>query len=113
MVNRVWQHLFGRGIVPTVDNFGVLGERPSHPELLDYLSTRFIEDGYSIKRLIRQIMLSRSYQMTSTPNESGEDADPNNLLFRRQNMRRLEGEPFADAILAFRTSRSNHVRSTS
>ena len=59
MVNRVWQHLFGRGIVPTVDNFGVLGQRPTHPELLDFLADRFVREGWSVKRLIREIVLSR------------------------------------------------------
>jgi hypothetical protein len=100
IVNRVWQHLFGRGIVPTVDNFGVLGEPPSHPDLLDHLATRFIEDSYSIKRLIRTIMLSRAYQMASHGSEPADAADPNNSLVHRQNLRRLEGEPLRDAILS-------------
>src|SRR5690606_20464985 len=65
MVNRVWHHLFGRGIVASVDNFGVLGEAPTHPELLDYLTTQFVTEGWSIKRLIRSSVLSRTYQMAS------------------------------------------------
>ena len=71
-VNRVWHHLFGGGIVRSTDNFGVLGERPTHPELLDYLAQQFIEDGYSLKRLIRTIVLSRTYQMASRGDESRE-----------------------------------------
>jgi hypothetical protein len=100
MVNRIWHHLFGRGIVATVDNFGVLGERPSHPELLDELATRFIGEGYSIKRLIRAIMLSKTYQMASQGNDEAEHADPANVLFHRQNIKRLEGEAIRDAMLA-------------
>jgi len=100
MVNRIWHHLFGRGIVATVDNFGVLGEPPSHPELLDHLAAQFRDDGYSIKRLIRAIMLSRTYQMASRTNPKADEIDPNNLLVHRQNVRRLEGEPLRDTILA-------------
>ena len=65
LVNRVWHHLFGRGIVASVDNFGVLGERPTHPELLDYLADRFVKDGWSLKKLIRSLVLSRTYRMSS------------------------------------------------
>jgi hypothetical protein len=100
MVNRVWHHLFGRGIVASVDNFGVLGEQPTHPELLDHLATRFIDDGYSIKRLIRAIMLSRTYQMASRASAAADGADPSNLLLHRQNIKRLEGEVIRDCMLA-------------
>jgi cytochrome c553 len=100
LVNRAWQHLFGQGIVPTVDNFGVLGEPPSHPELLDYLAVRFVADGWSVKRLIRSLVLSRSYQMTSRAVSRAEEADPRNLLLHRMPVRRLEGEAIRDAILA-------------
>ena len=102
IVNRVWYHLFGRGIVATVDNFGVLGQRPSHPELLDYLSARFIrEQGWSIKGLIRELVLSRAYQMSSRPaDDDAEKADPDNHLLHRANLRRLEGEAIRDAMLA-------------
>jgi hypothetical protein len=100
MVNRVWQHLFGRGIVATVDNFGVLGEPPSHPELLDHLAAHFRDDDYSIKRLIRTIMLSRTYQMTSRANAKADEVDPDNLLVHRKNIRRLEGEVLRDSMLA-------------
>jgi hypothetical protein len=100
MVNRVWHHLFGRGIVASVDNFGVLGEPPSHPELLDHLATRFIDDGYSVKRLIRAIMLSRTYQMASRADSQSDEIDPTNALVHRQNLRRLEGESIRDSMLA-------------
>ena len=66
-MNRVWHHLFGRGIVASVDNFGVLGEQPSHPELLDWLADDFVRGGWSVKSLIRSLMLSRAYQMSSRP----------------------------------------------
>jgi cytochrome c553 len=101
MVNRVWHHLFGRGIVPSVDNFGVLGQEPTHVELLDHLATRLIDDGWSLKRLIRSIVLSRTYQMASTiTDEAAEEADPKNLLWRRTNLRRLQAESIRDQILA-------------
>ena len=102
IVNRVWYHLFGRGLVATVDNFGVLGERPSHPELLDYLADRFVhEQGWSIKQLIRELVLSRAYQMSSRPMDSpAEESDPQNVLLHRMNVRRLEGEAIRDALLS-------------
>ncbi len=102
IVNRVWQHLFGRGIVPTVDNFGVLGQSPSHRELLDFLATHFVnEQGWSVKKLIRELVLSRTYQMSSQPaDEVAEQSDPDNLLLHRANLRRLEGEAIRDAMLA-------------
>ncbi len=100
IVNRVWHHLFGRGIVASVDNFGVLGERPSHPELLDHLADRFVRDGWSIKRLIRTIVLTRAYRMSSRPDPLTDAADPENRLLHRMSVRRLEAEPIRDAILA-------------
>jgi hypothetical protein len=102
MVNRVWYHLFGRGIVPTVDNFGVLGQVPSHRELLDYLAVHFTRDlGWSVKSLIREIVLSNSYQMSSAvTDEAAEQADPENILLHRMNVKRLEGEAIRDAVLA-------------
>jgi hypothetical protein len=115
IVNRVWQHLTGRGIVPSVDNFGVLGEKPTHAELLDYLANEFMRDGWSLKRLIRRIMLSSTYRQKSEAGgqrsdevgqtfvsamQTAEAADPQNLLFHRQNVKRLEGEAIRDAILA-------------
>ncbi len=98
-VNRVWHHLMGRGIVASVDNFGVLGQRPTHPELLDYLANEFVNDGWSIKRLIRRIVLSRTYQMASAIDPAAEQADPGNRWWHRAPIRRLEGEAIRDAIL--------------
>jgi hypothetical protein len=99
-VNRVWHHLFGRGIVASVDNFGVLGESPTHPELLDYLADRFVHDGWSVKRLIRELVLSNTYRMSSHSDAAAELADPQNLLLHRMRLRRLEGEAICDAMLA-------------
>ncbi len=98
-VNRAWHHLFGRGIVPSVDNFGVLGQTPSHPELLDHLASRFVADGWSWKRLLRTIVLSRAYRMSSAPDGKGDEVDPQNVLVHRQNIRRLQGEAIRDAVL--------------
>lgn len=99
-VNRVWQHLFGRGIVASSDNFGVLGEQPSHPELLDYLADEFRRDGWSIKRLIRSLMLTRAYAMSSQRSTTSDEKDPQNLLLHRANVRRLESETIRDSMLA-------------
>jgi hypothetical protein len=99
LVNRVWHHLFGRGIVPSVDNFGVMGEPPTHPELLDYLADRFVRDGWSVKRLIRMLVLSSTYQMSAQAGGAGGAADPQNLLWHRMPIRRLEGEAIRDAML--------------
>ena len=102
MVNRVWYHLFGRGIVASVDNFGWLGQRPTHPELLDDLAASFVQDDqWSVKRLLRRLVLSRTYAMSSKPgDESAEQRDPENLLLHRMNLQRLEGEAMRDAMLA-------------
>ncbi len=104
MVNRIWHHLLGRGIVPSVDNFGVLGQEPTHPELLDHLAQQFMRDGWSVKQLIRSIVMSDTYQQASgrrePPDGIAEDKDPQNFLFHRQNLRRLEGEAIRDSILA-------------
>jgi hypothetical protein len=100
-VNRVWHHLFGRGIAPTVDNLGLQGERPTHPELLDWLAKEFVNQGWSQKKLIRMLVLSRTYQMSSRPlDPAAEQSDPANLLFHRANVRRLEGEAIRDSMLA-------------
>ena len=99
-VNRVWHHLFGTGLVRSVDNFGVGGERPTHPELLDYLAIRFIEQGWSTKKLIRQIVLSRAYRMSSDHNQVAFEIDPDNRWLWRMNRRRLDVESIRDAILA-------------
>jgi hypothetical protein len=100
MANRIWAHLLGRGIVATVDNFGVLGERPTHPELLDYLATRFRDGGWSVKRLVREIMLTDAYQAASAGDPASNEVDPQNRWLHRANVRRLEGEAVRDALLA-------------
>lgn len=115
MVNRIWHHLFGVGIVRTVDNFGSTGELPSHPELLDFLATRFIEEGWSVKKLIREIVLSRTFQMSSAANADGLQSDPENRLLWRMNRRRLEAECIRDTILVVsgaldRTCYGNTIR---
>jgi Protein of unknown function (DUF1553) len=99
-VNRVWHHLFGRGIVSSVDNFGALGELPTHPELLDVLADQFAKDDYSLKRLIRKIVLTDAYQRSSRPSEEAIQIDPENLLLQHARVRRLEGEAIRDAILS-------------
>ncbi len=99
-VNRIWQHLFGRGLVNTPDNFGLQGETPSNPELLDYLATQFVEQGWSTKKLIRSIILSSAYQMSAQMNPAAYAKDPDNRLVWRMDRRRLEAEAFRDAILA-------------
>ncbi len=100
MANRVWHHLFGQGLVRTPDNFGLHGERPTHPELLDYLATKFIADGWSVKKLIRSIVLSRVYQISSEFDADSFQADPENLYHWRHNRRRLDAESFRDSVLA-------------
>jgi Protein of unknown function (DUF1553)/Protein of unknown function (DUF1549)/Planctomycete cytochrome C len=100
VVNRVWQWLFGVGIVRTPDNFGTTGERPSHPELLDYLAIRFIDEGWSIKRLIRAIVLSRAYGLSTVDDPRPGAADPENRLLWRANHVRLDAECLRDAMLA-------------
>ena len=100
MVNRVWQHHFGKGLVATPSNFGALGERPSHPELLDWLARRFIASGWSLKSLHREIMLSSTYRQSSRFDSSGDARDPQNVLLWRMNRRRLDVEAWRDAMLA-------------
>jgi cytochrome c553 len=99
-VNRAWHWLFGAGIVRTTDNFGTTGETPSHPELLDHLALGFIEDGWSLKRLVRRIVRSRAYRMSSAPPTRPVDADPENRLLWRANRRRLDAECIRDTLLA-------------
>ncbi len=100
MANRVWGHLFGRGIVSTPDNFGALGERPSHPELLDYIAQRFVEGGWSIKSLIELLVTTRTYRMASTASPEALEHDPSNALLQHMPVRRLEAEAIRDAILS-------------
>jgi hypothetical protein len=99
-VNRVWAQYFGTGIVKTVSNFGIAGERPTHPELLDYLAARFVEDGWSVKALHRQILLSNVYRQASDYREDLEQADPENQLLASFPRRRLEAEQIRDSLLA-------------
>ncbi|MGD9856830.1 MAG: PSD1 and planctomycete cytochrome C domain-containing protein, partial [Planctomycetaceae bacterium] len=102
-VNRVWQQLIGRGIVPSSDNFGVSGQPPTHPELLDWLTHQFLRDGWRVKPTIRRIMLSSTYRQTSAAGLESERAahvDPENRLLWRMNLRRLDSEQLRDALLA-------------
>jgi hypothetical protein len=99
-VNRVWQALFGRGIVTTPGDFGLRGEPPTHPELLDLLASTFMADGWSVKRLVRRIVLSASYRQQSAERPDAAKVDPDNALLWRMNRRRLGFEPMRDALLA-------------
>ena len=96
MANRVWSHLFGSGLVRTVDDFGITGEKPAHPALLDHLAVRFVEHGWSMKKLIREILLSRAYRQSSS-RRADDDAEPS--LLTRMPLRRLELEPLRDTLL--------------
>ncbi|MCP4194584.1 MAG: DUF1553 domain-containing protein [Planctomycetaceae bacterium] len=100
MANRVWHHLFGRGLVRTVDNFGATGSAPSHPELLDYLASQLMREGWSIKQLVRSIVLSRTYRLSSDFDPHNYEVDPANQWLWRMNRRRLEAESIRDAMLA-------------
>ena len=95
-VNRVWQHLFGKGIVTSPDNFGTTGVKPTHPELLDYLAATFTKQGWSTKKLVRQLVLSRAYQLSSDAPEAHRTADPGNRLVWRHAPRRLSAEEVRD-----------------
>jgi hypothetical protein len=99
MANRVWLHLMGRGLAPTPDNFGAAGLPPSHPALLDHLALSFADDGWSVKKLIRSIVLSRAYQLSAQFNAKNFEADPDNVLVWRMPKRRLEAEALRDAML--------------
>ncbi len=102
IVNRVWQYHFGRGIVATASDFGKLGEKPTHPELLDYLTSKFVSDGWHLKALHREIMLSATYRQTARrePSETAATVDPSNRFLWRFNPRRLDAEQVRDALLA-------------
>ncbi len=100
MVNRIWKHHFGQGIVRSADNFGKTGERPTHPELLDYLARRFIDGGWSVKAMHRLMVLSNTYRMSSRPVALGESKDPDNRLLHHMPVRRLEAEGIRDSLLA-------------
>jgi len=99
-VNRIWQKLFGEGLVRSVDYFGARGELPTHPELLDHLATRFMRGGWSQKQLIRSLVLSRTYRLSSTNDAVAMQTDPENRLLWRMNRQRLDAEAIRDALLA-------------
>ncbi len=98
MVNRIWHWLYGTGIVRTTDNFGSTGEAPSHPELLDYLAVKFMEDGWDLKRLVKELAMSRTYRQAFKPEPVA--SDPDNRLFSYMNRKRLDAECLRDAMLA-------------
>jgi hypothetical protein len=99
MANRIWQYHFGRGIVASSSDFGVMGERPTNPQLLDYLASTFVENGWSLKKMHRLIMLSKTYQESSTHQTEGAAADPDNKLQWRYDRHRIEGEAIRDSML--------------
>jgi hypothetical protein len=99
LANRLWQQMFGEGIVRTPDDFGTYGEPPSDPALLDHLATRFVAEGWSIKKLVRAIALSRTYQLSVEADSKLVEADPQNRLFARHDRRRLSAEALRDAML--------------
>jgi hypothetical protein len=100
MVNRLWHHHFGRGIVRTPSDFGVRGLPPTHPELLDWLAAKFMQDGWSLKSMHKLMLTSATYQQSTTASAEAMKADRENLLFSRMNRRRLEGETVRDSLLA-------------
>ena len=100
LVNRLWQHHFGEGIVRSTDDFGAMGQTPSHPELLDWLACKLIESGWSIKAMHRLMLTSSTYRMSSVPEAASERIDPANTLLHRMNVRRLEAEAIRDTLLA-------------
>ena len=100
MVNRIWKHHFGEGLVRSVDNFGETGDRPSHPELLDFLAHRFMREGWSVKAVQRLILLSSTYRMSGRPEAPALRLDPENRLLHHVSVRRLEAESVRDSILA-------------
>ena len=99
-VNRVWHHLFGQGLVPTIDNFGNAGQRPTNPALLDHLAAWFMDNGWSTKKLIRHLMTSHAYSLATTFDAKNAEIDADNALVWRMSPRRLEAEKFRDAMLA-------------
>ena len=98
-VNRVWRHLFGKGLVSTIDNFGFVGEKPSHPELLDFLALDFIDSGWSTKKLIKKIVLSHAFQLSVAVDPVAKEKDFENRLIWRANRRRVDAEVLRDSIL--------------
>src|SRR5258708_5550564 len=110
MVNRLWQHHFGEGIVRTPNNYGKLGTPPTHPELLDYLATQFMASGWSIKAMHRAIMLSSTYQQSSVPQAATLKADPDNLLFGRMNRLAVSAAVWASSQSAREANRPGRTR---
>ncbi|MBS0262685.1 MAG: DUF1553 domain-containing protein, partial [Planctomycetes bacterium] len=100
LVNRIWRWHFGKGLVRTTDNFGLLGDAPSHPELLDWLARRFVQEGWSVKALHRLIVLSQTYRQSSVPHAETLSRDPDNKFWGRLDIRRLEAEAVRDSLLA-------------
>ena len=100
MANRIWQYHFGRGIVRTSSDFGFQGAKPTHPKLLDWLATEFVNQGWSMKAMHRLILMSKTYQMSSQFSAKGYEKDPGNDLLWRFNLRRLTAEEIRDSILA-------------
>ncbi|HTK78335.1 MAG TPA: DUF1553 domain-containing protein [Gemmataceae bacterium] len=106
IVNRLWQHHFGRGLVATPSDFGLRGERPSHPELLDWLADELVSGGWRLKRMHKLMLMSETYQQSTSGPAAA--SDPENRLLSRMNRRRLEGEAVRDALLAI-SGRLNHA----
>ncbi|MBM3869143.1 MAG: DUF1553 domain-containing protein, partial [Verrucomicrobia bacterium] len=99
MVNRLWHHVFGRGLVGTVDNFGRLGDQPTHPELLDYLAKRLISQQWSVKAQLRELLLTDAFRRSSLPTASALAKDPDNALLSHVRLRRLTGEALRDSLI--------------
>lgn len=100
MVNRLWHHVFGTGIVETVDNFGIQGKLPTHPQLLDWLAVEFQRNGWSVKKMLRLMLTSETFRLSVTPTEKARQMDPNNRFLSHYPVRRLEAEAIRDAMLA-------------
>jgi hypothetical protein len=100
LVNRLWKHHFGEGIVKTTDDFGAMGRKPSHPELLDWLAAELVNRGWSLKAMHRLMVTSSTYRMASVPQDDAERLDPTNEFLHRMNVRRLEAEMIRDSLLA-------------
>ena len=100
MVNRLWHHVFSAGLVRSVDNFGKLGEEPSHPELLDWLASEFIAQGWSVKAMLRLMLTSRAFAMSTETSPAAAERDPDNRFLSHANLRRLDAESLRDALLA-------------
>lgn len=100
IANRLWHHVYGRGIVATTDNFGKMGELPTHPELLDYLATRMRSEDWSIKKMVRLLVTSRTFQLSAVASDKARELDPSNRLLSHANVRRLDAEAIRDAMLA-------------